>query len=1142
MGTVDISREITDFRKRYKGVRAQQGRLFTEDDFNEAMRIDAEGIRRTHLDIIGPVGSPDSGFLPIAPTAPLPVGSKVQFTIAPGTLYLGGLRLEQTVAEPFHEQKDWLSFDPSLLVHQPLLPTAGTRTDLVWIEAWEQPVSAVEDSEKFEVALGSADTAMNVRTIQRIAVFPAVNTDECSVAWVRATTSPEWQALGTMAPDMELATPARLKVTFTAPALPADLCSPAVAGGYLGAENQAIRVQMVTATTYTWGYDNASPLYRAQVAQVMKNGVPVTQVKLLTEPKDAAHWPLKGQVVEILPWSAALPNGETLAELSGMLARVTVTYNPDEQLLEIDTPLPSGFGAQWNTRSDKADFFDSKAHDDYLFLRVWNRGDDIASPPAIPITTGDLGDTGLHVTFIGTPLRPCDNWVIAARPAAPDAVTPWLLDSANGAPPSGVKRYRAPLALIRWTVTGAGPTATVAGVVIHDCRNPFVPLTKLRGCCTVTVGDGTSSFGMYTSIQKALDALPQSGGTVCVLPGTYDESVVVSNRANVAIHGCDARARVRAEMLRNSMPAFLVVDSRDIAIERLGIESGPRSAVEILRSHRVAVRQCVIQMRDIATLYPAIFARGEDLVLERNLIDNLPARRTVIAAAGVPEAGILRGPVDGVSPPPPPVLAEATRGGIQLGGRCERVRVLDNVIRGGIWNGITLGSVLVIRGGDHDEPDKPTTFDPCFPCRPVDSTEQDDDPHVRIISAGDLYDIEIRGNTIEDMGANGISVVRFFDLVKQPILIGVRGLQIASNRIRRCLRRPINPPPQAMQWMAAYGGIALARATDLRVYDNEIVENGVDHLEPVCGVFALFVDSVQIDRNRIIDNGPRGEEPPERAKIGLRGGIWIWLAYPSSAPRSKRTPDLRRFDGAPAAALRDNLVVAPVGRAVTLLCAGPLAITRNRLVSQGTTGRDLELLATSVLVANVGISNEWTAGLLLATLWLSIGKPHLPAGVTSCDVTTALGLFNPANGSPWPPLTGKWPSGKSLFTENQVTTDLLGQSNGLHLSSIFALSADDLGFVDNQCEVESATRLFFTNVALVAGSVRLADNRLSETWRRALISGWTLGMMNTTTDNHSTHCLRAQSFLGPNMRVFRDNLMFITSSCPGACGRFGDSS
>jgi len=1132
MGTVDVSREGTDFRKRYKGVRMQQGRVLTDDDFNDAMRIDAEGIRRTHLDVIGPVGSPDGGFLPVVPAAPLPAGSKVQFTLSPGTLYLGGLRLEQRVAEAFDLQKDWLNFDPA--VHQPDLPATGTRTDLVWIEAWEQPVSAVEDGEKFEVALGSADTAMSVRTIQRVAVFPGVNTDECPAAWAQATAA--WAALGTMAPDMELATQTRLKVTFTAPTVPADLCSPAVAGGYLGAENQAIRVQMVSATTYTWGYDNASPLYRVQLAQVIKNGVAVTQVTLLTEPKDAVHWPLKGQVVEILPWSAALPNGETLAELNGLLARVTATYNPDDQTLDIDTPLPAGFGTQWTARSDKADFFDSTPQDNYYFLRVWNRGDDITSPPAIPIATGDLGTTGLHVSFLGGPLRPADYWIIAARPAAPDAVTPWVLEAANGAPPAGVKHYRAPLALIRWTVTGG----SVTGAVVHDCRNPFVPLTKLRGCCTVTVGDGTTSFGMYTAIQKAVDALPQSGGTVCVLPGTYDESVVVAHRANIVIHGCDARARVRAGLVQDkTAPAFLVVDSHDIAIERLGIEAGPRSAVEILRSQRVAVRQCVIQMRDLATLYQAIFARGEDLVIERNLIDNLPRQNIILAGGAGSGTGVLKGPADGASPPPPPVLADATRGGIQLGGGCERVRVLDNVIRGGIWNGITLGSLLVVGGGRDDEPDKPTTFDPCFPCWPVDITEEDDDPNVRVISAGDLYDIEIRGNTIEDMGANGIAVVRFFHLGKLPILITVRGLHIASNVIRRCLRRAINPPPQAMQWMVAYGGITLARVTGLRVRDNEIVGNGVDHLEPVCGVFALMAQNAEIDRNRIADNGPRSEEPPENAKVGVRGGIWIWIALVGSRSRGDRAPQMKRFDGMHAAVLRDNVVAAPVGRPLTLFCSGPLVVARNRLVSQGTTGRDLESLATAVLVGNFGISNEWTQGLVLAMLWLILGKGHLPGGMTSCTLTKSFGLHNPNTGSLWPPLTSRWPSGKSLFTENQVTTDVTVQESGLHLSSMLLFSLDDLAFADNQCEIESARRYFLTDALLLAGSVRLADNRLSETWLRAFLSAYTAGLMNTTTDNQSTHCLFATALLGAAMRVFRDNLIFLTASCPDACGRYG---
>jgi hypothetical protein len=857
----------------------------------------------------------------------------------------------------------------------------------------------------------------------------------------------------------------------------------------------------------------------------------VTQLKLLTQPKDSVHWPLKDQIVEVLPWSAALPNGETLAELSGRLARVTRTYNPDDQTLEIDTSM-AGFGVNWKTRADVADFFDGTPDDEYFFLRIWNRGDDVASPPAIPIANGDLGNTGLHVAFVGGPLRPQDFWIIAARPATPTVVVPWRLDAANGgAPPNGVKRYRAPLGLIRWTVSGGA----VVGELIDDCRRPFLPLTKLRGCCTVTVGDGVTSFGMYTKIQEAIDALPVSGGTVCVLPGTYNESVVINNRHDIVVHGCDARSRVRASAVRTgAQPAFLIVDSEDIAIERLGIEAGPRSAVEILRTRRAAVRQCVIQMRDIPTMFQAIWARGEDLVIERNLIDNL-SRRDV---AGGPAVSILNSAFDGTLPPPPVVIAGATRGGIQLGGGCERVRILANVIRGGIWNGITLGSVIVEGGTDVDQPDVPGSEDPCFPCQDVDSSGGGGIDPIRVRSAGNLYDIEIRGNTIEDMGANGIAVVRYFAIGSAPILVSVDGLHIVSNVIRRCLRREIAPPAPAMQWLIGYGGIALAIARDLRVCDNEITHNGASHLEPVCGLFALAAVNAQIDRNRIIDNGPRVREGGNAgAKPGTRGGIWIWLALESAPGNSGQkvalaAAQLRRPSSLPAALVRDNIIVTPIGRTITLFAIGAVDIARNRLITQGTTGRDLDVLANTVLVGDLGLSNEWTLGLLFVFILILLGA--VPSPVNRCLLAKGLGLFNPTTGAPWPPLTARWPTGKVQFTENQVSCDLVGERGGITLSSLLIASFDDVKFTDNQCEIESVLRVFLLNAFLLCGSVRMADNRLSETWLRTILSAWSLGLMNTTTDNQSTHCLRADALTAAT-RVFRDNLKFIQAFCPQEC-------
>src|SRR5687767_8486446 len=105
MSTVDLSRNATDLRKRYAGVRMQQGRVLTDDDRNEAAILDAEDMRRTRLDAIGVYGSSDGGFLSkdfaVVADLGLPAPGKPSFKIAAGTVYLGGLRIEMPADEDF---------------------------------------------------------------------------------------------------------------------------------------------------------------------------------------------------------------------------------------------------------------------------------------------------------------------------------------------------------------------------------------------------------------------------------------------------------------------------------------------------------------------------------------------------------------------------------------------------------------------------------------------------------------------------------------------------------------------------------------------------------------------------------------------------------------------------------------------------------------------------------------------------------------------------------------------------------------------------------------------------------------------------------------------------------------------------------
>lgn len=1146
MSTIDLSRQATDPRKHYAGVRMQQGRVLTDDDFNEAATIDAEELRRTRLHAIGAYGSPDGGFVP---TDFGVVGGKLDFKLATGTLYLGGLRVEMAHPEHLLQQKDWLNFDTSGAALQPPAEGEG-RTDLVWIEVWQQPVTAIEDRELFDVALGGPDTSTRMRTMRRVHVAHGVDGNECAEVWGEfAATFKQ----GTLSPQMELVTPARLKVTFTAPKYEGDLCSPPKSGGYLGAENQAIRVQMVGASHYTWGFDNAAPLYRVKLSS---KGGALVKLTLLNQPRDAVHWPLKGQVVELLPWSAALPNGERVAEVAGHLCKVSVSYNPDDHTLEIDTPVLSTFGTNWKKRSDTDDFFDPKKQDDeFFYLRVWNRGDDLASLAAIPIAQGELGHTGLKVEFIGTPLRAADYWVIAARPASPDAVTPWRLTESKGAPPHGVRRWRAPLALVRWSTKGG----TTIGKLVHDCRPPFLPLTRLRGCCSVTVGDGTHSFGMYDSIQKAVDALPENGGTVCVLPGVYEESVSIFERVNVTLHGCGPRSRIVAPAKEGeNSSALRVQQCSDVVIESLALEGGSAAVVHITQSRAVRLESCLVHFRDQHELFspwPGVFCEGQGFEILNNIVEVLPthvvmkdAKKSAKAAGSVeldrvfhPLAEAVRGQ-----------LAQAARGGIQLAGGTEYACIAGNVIVGGAGNGITLGSISRIDAQHPDGTDQPDididTENLCAPCLAVDISAPTNDPTraVRYESGGDLYRIEIRDNVIARHGTNGIGVVRFFDFAAGDIvLVMVNGLRITGNRIQGCMRKAVALPDSAVRLLLGYGGISLAAVQGLEIDGNVIQRNGRDWLMPICGVFVLSAEGLRIEHNLIRDNGPRSDDALEGAQPGIRAGVHVWLASDMPELSGKLTPGKppTSYDAAVLSGqhlegglsqlrVHGNQIEQPLGRALFMLGLGTMAITDNRLASAGAGVPATDRFASTALIANLGVSREWNRGLLMTLAYiLRLKRSGKAKGANSAELQALIcymARYSARLPGMWLPL----PTGKLMFNDNQVSFVMPDAGQGIEASSVLLFSLDDVSACDNQFEYHTERLFVMADLLAMGVSVRTNSNRFSESWGRAVRSLASAALMNTAADNQSTHCLAT---LGP-MHAVDHNLVLAQAFCEEACG------
>ena len=521
MATKDISRLSFDPGKHYSSVRMQQGRVMIDDDWNENERIENEDRRRARVEIVGPSGSPDQGFCIANPE--IAAAGNIDFEIEPGSFYLGGLRLEIDQKETYRLQKDWLQ-QPSKLHPAP----QDERYDLIYLEAWRQPVGAVEDGELFEVALGGADTSMRIRNMNRVRLEPGVQANDCKDAWQKLVEDWKVNKKGTLNKENERVADASLQVTFVAGGNPDDLCTPLAAGGYLGAENQAIRVQIVDQTHLTWGFDNAAPLYRVSVNETGET------VTLKTDPKDQAHWPLAGQTVEILPWSAVLPNGEKVSDIEGHLSKVESSYNPDTGEFTLTKPVPADFGKEWASRDDHGDLEESSFN---FYMRVWNRGADQTSPEKISFTVGTplpLGNTGLEITISGDEHISENYWIIAARPETPNKIIPWELE--KGLSPNGMRRFFAPLAIIHWH---PGGNLAVKPVVL-DCRKYFPPLTGISAE-DVSFDNSLCSLPDADTVQDALDILCRRHGGVCTLaliPGQGWEKILNNLGNNQDVHLC----------------------------------------------------------------------------------------------------------------------------------------------------------------------------------------------------------------------------------------------------------------------------------------------------------------------------------------------------------------------------------------------------------------------------------------------------------------------------------------------------------------------------------------------------------------------------------------------------------------------------
>lgn len=1140
MANHDLSRYLLRNANHYSGLRMQQGRAMLDSDFSEAEMLDDEDQRRMAVDVIGPHGSPDDGFTIVGAST-----GSYGFYIVPGSYYLGGMRHELVSPAPtataattgttataasnvwFLAQNDWKQFlRPGGLPAIPAVPTAS-RQDLVYLVGWEQEVSAVEDRQFQELALGGPDTSARVRRMHRVYVKADVPAD-CDDAFAALTNELIFDKHVFDSANHELKSGARLTVVMDQ-LVKGDVCKPDLPPGYTGVEDQAIRVQLIAPTTFLWAFDNAAPLYRVTTSKESED----TVISFLTLPRDQAHFPGVGQVLEILPWGAELHDGEYAADLpiagnigGGVLARVTAPYDPATGTVKVKVQAPATLATMTSW------FPNVPPQDRFFYLRVWNPGDGAATgSPGVVFKPGvlvTLPGTGIQLRFKQEGIVG-DYWILAARPAAPTQVVPWTLKSEEA--PHGPRRFYCPLALLHWSV----PAGAVRTVAIDSCRRTFRPLTQQKGCCTVTVGDDNKSYGDYTSINAALAAIPEDQpGKICILPGVYKERVVIRNRRDLVIEGCGGDSVIRTPTVDPTSEGLITISSStNITVKDLKIEANGQFGVMVYQagtSGGARSREIDLVGLDVTTTgaapapEPALTALWIPIgpsafplcTIAASYVEGLRIHdcklRLVGTLSGAPNTSIVdcqRVSVRDcriVSPSPDTVNISKAWGGLHLGGACRDVAVESCEIEYGVGCGITFGTASVPSASFGHR----STFDPVGRfVLTLDGTTLGSKAELpgfalppgggaaaAVTLSGELVDVRIRNNRIRYMGSSAISVLGFWPDSSGPYeAVATHDTVIADNVLTNNYQAPGSGAAGTTYIeYVAFGGIVLGYADGLRIHNNRIVANGLSHLRPTCGIYVLQGEDILVEDNKISGNGAR---VTGSINDGIRAGIALQLA-------ARRVTGLNDDDEArgdmllPAARVRGNLVSQPAGRALQLYGLGPMFIEGNVLVSEGRGYTRTSLsgpLGECVDIQNLGQSPE-----LVARGWIPADMGFFPATAMTLDpgdleVTEAL------------------VDGRTLFTDNQVRFNpvdgedvFIECANRLH-------SYGDVAVLDNQFFVKfQVTGDMAVDTRVVAWSTRTSNNRWEDPVSAAPtivtdVSAWTLAVMNITTLNQATRCI-----------------------------------
>jgi len=1034
--------------KNFNGVLHQQGRVLLDSDWNAAARINNARQDQAGRDAVGPGAAavpsevPDSFKVEAAEVVTAGTDRYVELDILPGRVWADGVLTYLTGKEG----------DPAAVVKRraeyigpPFTDTSltpGVR-DAVILEVWREAVNGFQvPGELIEPALGGPDTTERVHTAFAFKLLPLAPTDRCE------------NLPGKLKDD--LSKKGSLRVTLDPAKTVGGECPVEEGGGYTGFEHYLYRIEIAEPDTgvlgisgpmFKWSRFNGGLVGRAEFDAITKTaaitanfqavttcGLSSFYLEVVQYDEDLGHW-------TVTYGTDATLNADNELDLAGPPRYGTMPSAGESVFFRLwdgikpikDFPLATAAVKAGHLENGIRFEFDNggKIYNpgDYWIFELRSGG--IGNPPvSVPVfslapalETGLIAETNspaLQAEFSGSGFPISTEAVVEEKITGsrwqitdPEKEETYLVKKEGTAlnvyhmtllklgPPDGILYHRVPLAILKWN----GETE-IDERAIHDCRRVFRPLIDWEGCCTFTVGKG----GNFPTLQRAVDHLPASGGIVCLMPGIYEESVIIRGKENIVIRGCDRRTVLVPTEREPKKTIFSIIDSREITLEHMDMEAYGGTAVHMEGSepgklHGIHVRNnrilacthavCAeegervhivgntIRMLDREDGDVAVFMDADDSLIEDNDITVVP-RDEFDPGIDIPGVDVFPNPAEpcidlGVLIKYRPLLqmvlnriwlfafkaspftAEvpvlfSTPGGIRIAGNSMSIRIRRNRISGGSGNGITLGNIPKIAAPQWRPYRNYYYIDELVP--PLKA-------ELKNAFSPFIYDLEIEENRIRYMGLNGIGMVNFFSLEKIGVMVSIEDMTVYRNIIEECLQQVSGRVPTAMNMEMGIGGISLADVENLVVRENRIENNGTGQPEPVSGIFILHGEKIDISDNRILNNGSRTGEGP-----GMRGGIVIASSFrrlmKEAVEESENGIEPLHYDGIPAAKIHDNIVTQPLGQALFIMALGPVSVIGNHFTSQIADYRfnPLSLPAGAVTIVNLGASKDLVGRLL----------------------------------------------------------------------------------------------------------------------------------------------------------------------------------